>query len=143
MKYKDFNEFKEAYKKRAMSPEFRKAGLETMEKIHNEILDKPIVEWLDIAADISPDRNGESEWRHALEAIVRDIRPKSQEHHRQKRAHGTRYFRASDDRPVERRRATPDRLSPRNGARNHEPKSRERTLSERRSRFNYRFHEKH
>ncbi len=78
MKYKDFNEFKEAYKKRAMSPEFRKAGLETMEKIHNEILDKPIVEWLDIAADISPDRNGESEWRHALEAIVRDIRPKSQ-----------------------------------------------------------------
>lgn len=78
MKYKDFSEFKDAYKKRALSPEFRKAGLETMEKIHNEILDKPISEWLDIAADISPDRNGESEWRHALEAIVRDIRPKSQ-----------------------------------------------------------------
>ncbi|AFM13637.1 hypothetical protein [Turneriella parva] len=78
MKYKNFSEFKEAYKKRALSPEFRQAGLETMEKIHNEILDKPISEWLDIAADISPDRNGESEWRHALEAIVRDIRPKSQ-----------------------------------------------------------------
>lgn len=78
MKYKDFNEFREAYKKRALSPEFRKHGIETMNKIHDEILDKPIKEWLDIAADISPDRNGESEWRHALEAIVKDIRAKSQ-----------------------------------------------------------------
>lgn len=78
MKYKDFNEFREAYKKRALSPEFRKVGVDTLQKIHDEILDKPIKEWLDIAADISPDRNGESEWRHALEAIVRDIRPKSQ-----------------------------------------------------------------
>lgn len=78
MKYKDFNEFREAYKKRALSPEFRKHGIETMQKIHEEILDKPIKEWLDIAADISPDRNGESEWRHALEAIVKDIRGKSQ-----------------------------------------------------------------
>ncbi len=79
MKYKDFSEFKEAYKKRALSPEFRKAGLETMQKLHDEILDKPITEWLEIAEQISPDRNGESEWRHALEAIVRDIRPKSQD----------------------------------------------------------------
>ncbi len=78
MKYKDFSEFKEAYKKRALSPEFRKAGLETMQKLHDEILDKPITEWLEIAEQISPDRNGESEWRHALEAIARDIRPKSQ-----------------------------------------------------------------
>jgi hypothetical protein len=78
MKYKDFNEFREAYKKRALSPEFKKAGLETIQQIHEEILDKPIKEWLDIAADVSPDRNGESEWRHALEAIVRDIRGKSQ-----------------------------------------------------------------
>lgn len=78
MKYKDFNEFREAYKKRALSPEFRKHGIETMQKIHDEILDKPIKEWLDIAADISPDRNGESEWRHALEAIVKDVRGKSQ-----------------------------------------------------------------
>jgi len=78
MKYKDFNEFREAYKKRALSPEFRKAGLETMKKIHDEILDKPIVEWLEIAESISPERNGESEWRHALEIIVKDVRPKSQ-----------------------------------------------------------------
>lgn len=78
MKYKDFAEFREAYKKRAVSPEFKKAGLETLEKIHNEILDKPIKEWLDIAADISPERNGQDEWRHALEAIVKDVRPKSQ-----------------------------------------------------------------
>lgn len=78
MKYKDFNEFREAYKKRALSPEFKKAGLETMQQIHDEILDKPIKEWLDIASDISPDRNGESEWRHALEIIAKDIRPKSQ-----------------------------------------------------------------
>lgn len=78
MKYKDFGEFKEAYKKRALSADFRKAGLETMQKLHDEILDKPISEWLEIAEQISPDRNGESEWRHALEAIVRDIRPKSQ-----------------------------------------------------------------
>jgi len=78
MKYKDFEEFKVAYKKRALSPEFRKAGLETMQLLHDEILDKPIKEWLDIAADVSPDRNGESEWRHALSAITKDIRAKSQ-----------------------------------------------------------------
>jgi hypothetical protein len=78
MKYKDFDEFREAYKKRAVSAEFRKVGIETLQKLHDEILDKPISEWLDIAVDISPDRNGESEWRHALEVIVKDIRPKSQ-----------------------------------------------------------------
>lgn len=78
MKYKDFNEFKEAYKKRALSPEFRKAGLETLEKLHNEILDKPIKEWLEIASEIAPERNGENEWRAALEAIIKDIRPRSQ-----------------------------------------------------------------
>ncbi|MCS6972110.1 MAG: hypothetical protein N2Z22_05410 [Turneriella sp.] len=78
MKYNNFNEFYEAYKKRALSPEFRKAGLETLEKLHNEILDKPIREWLDIASEISPERNGEKEWRAALEAIAKDIRPRSQ-----------------------------------------------------------------
>lgn len=78
MKYKDFTEFKEAYKKRALSAEFRKAGLETLEKLHNEILDKPIKEWLDIASEIAPERNGENEWRAALEAIIKDIRPRSQ-----------------------------------------------------------------
>ncbi|HRP69418.1 MAG TPA: hypothetical protein PLY93_07800, partial [Turneriella sp.] len=79
MKYKDFDEFRDAYKKRALSSEFKKAGLETMEKLHNEILDKPIKEWLAFAADISPDRNGESEWRRALSAISKNIRAKSQE----------------------------------------------------------------
>ncbi|MBV6493181.1 MAG: hypothetical protein LDLANPLL_01196 [Turneriella sp.] len=78
MKYKDFNEFREAYKVRALSPEFKKVGLETLKNIHEEILDKPIKEWLDFAVDISPDRNGESEWRHALSAITKDIRAKSQ-----------------------------------------------------------------
>lgn len=78
MKYKDFEEFRKAYKARALSPEFKKAGVETIEKIHEEILDKPIKEWLDIAADISPDRNGEAEWRRALSAITKSIRAKSQ-----------------------------------------------------------------
>lgn len=78
MKHKTFEEFREAYKARALSPEFKKAGLETIEKIHEEILDKPIKEWLDIAADISPDRNGEAEWRRALSAITKSIRAKSQ-----------------------------------------------------------------
>lgn len=78
MKYKDFSEFKEAYKKRALSAEFKKSGLETLQKLHDEILDKPIKEWLEIAAEIAPERNGENEWRAALEAIVKDIRPRSQ-----------------------------------------------------------------
>jgi hypothetical protein len=78
MKYKDFEEFKEAYKKRALSPEFKKSGLETLKKLHDEILDKPIKEWLEIAAEIAFERNGENEWRAALEAIIKDIRPRSQ-----------------------------------------------------------------
>jgi hypothetical protein len=78
MKYKDFNEFREAYKKRALTADFKKAGLETMQQIHDEILNKPIKEWLEIAADIAPERNGENEWRGALEAIVKDVRPRSQ-----------------------------------------------------------------
>lgn len=78
MKYENYAAFREAYKKRALSAEFRKSGLETLEKLHDEILDKPIKEWLDMAAQIAPERNGENEWRTALEAIVKDIRPRSQ-----------------------------------------------------------------
>lgn len=78
MKFANLNEYKTAFAARTQTPEFKKNLREFILKAFNEIIDRPLKDWFDIAEKLPLSRKGEESYNKASEVVAREIRPLSQ-----------------------------------------------------------------